>query len=201
VVLVIALGTLIMFTPSEEEVTPADRGLVVDIRAVAAQFDDYTPDASRETLRRHRYFDRSFDIDYTYGRPDGEDGIYLKCTLTMEPTDADAKVFYRRLQELRPWKQSLAASDQVQMIRRNDLFRWGDQSRLEVIESAGRPKGNLFVARRGAAVFYLLVRGACFQRQEAFSSLVLPALDRIERLMSLPISRRERGEMRAVTRL
>ena len=71
---------------------------------------------------------------------------------------------------------------------RNDLFAWGDESRLAVIlvgvgggvGVGGKPAGNLFIARKGADVFYLLVAGVCFDRQEAFASLVRPTLARIE---------------------
>ena len=153
---------------------------MVNIRAVAAQIDDYTPDASRETVLRHRYVDRSLDIDYTYGRTDG-DGLYVKCTLSLEPTPAQAEAFSRRLWKLPPQQQKMFGGREVQLVERNDIFRWGNQSRLGVIQSAGRPAGNLFVARRGRAVFCLLIAGACFQQAEAFSSLVSPVLARVER--------------------
>jgi len=83
VVLVVALGTLIVFTPSEEAATRLSAGLVVDIRAVAAQIDDYTPDASRETILPAS-LPRSLDGHRLHLLPRGRDDLYVKCTLTVE---------------------------------------------------------------------------------------------------------------------
>ena len=113
-----------MFTPSEEAATSVERGLVVDIRAVAAQIDDYTPDASRETILRHRYLDGSFDIDYTYCRAD-EDGLYMNCTLSLEPTAAQAETLARRLWGLKSQRRELFGGRDVQLVERNDIYSLG----------------------------------------------------------------------------
>jgi hypothetical protein len=194
-VLAIAMATLVMFTPSEEAVTAEQRKLVVDIRAVAAQIDDYAPDASRETAVQRRYFDRSVDIDYTYERAAGDD-IYVKCVYSMAATPGEAKVVYRERCSDRAWKKALAVLKNVELVERNDIFRWGDESRLVVVRAEGKPRGNIFVARKGAAVFYLLITGACFDKQEAFSSLVRPTLARIDASLPSPFGRGAGGEGR-----
>ena len=182
VVLMTTLGWLVLLAPSEATVAPQQRRLVVDIGAVAAQFDDYAPDAGRETVVCRRYFDRTFDIDYTYQRA-ANDRLYLKCTLTVAPTAAAAAKRYRRLWGQEPWQGGLFGTKDVALVQRDDLFSWGEQSRCGIIQSAGKPAGNLFVARKGTLVFYLLVAGACFDHREAFSSLVRPTLARIDREM------------------
>jgi hypothetical protein len=179
VVAMIALGALVLFTPVEEPVPPPQRKLVVDIRAVAAQIDDYVPEASRETGLRRRYFDGSFDIEYTYARGKHDD-LYVQSTFAMTAGPAEAEKLFRRRWGLGPWSRTLPGGKDVALVERNDIFHWGDQSRLGVITSAGKPVGNLFVARRGVAVFSLLITGVCFDSAEAFSSLVLPTLTKGE---------------------
>ncbi len=179
VVIMVALGALVLFTPVEEPASAADRALVVDIRAVAAQIDDYRPQPSRETFLRRQYFDHSFELDYTYARAEGDD-LYLKSTLTVAATPGDAEKLFHQRWGLSSAGKILPGATDVKLVERNDIFRWGDQSRLGVIMADGKPVGNLFVARSGATVFYLLVTGACFDAPEAFSSLVLPTLGNSE---------------------
>ncbi|MGO8691761.1 MAG: hypothetical protein ACLQLG_19240 [Thermoguttaceae bacterium] len=174
-VLMVALGFLVLFTPVERPAAAADRQRIVDIHAVAAQIDDYRPDAGRETFRRHEYFDRSFELDYSYAPGKGDD-LAMNSTLTVAATTADAERLFRRRWGLDAAARTLSGGKDLRLIERNDIFHWGDQSRLGVLIAGGKPVGNLFVARRGRTVFYLLVSGACFDSPEAFSSLVLPTL-------------------------
>ena len=90
----VALGFLVLFTPVERPAAAADRQRIVDIHAVAAQIDDYRPDAGRETFRRHEYFDRSFD-SISYARGKGDD-LAMNSTLTVAATTADAERLFRR---------------------------------------------------------------------------------------------------------
>ncbi len=174
-VLMVALGFLVLFTPVERPAAAADRKLVVDIHAVAAQIDDYTPDAGRERFLRHEYFDRSFELDYSYARGKGDD-LAMNSTLTVAATPADAERLFGRRWGLDAAARTLSGGKDLRLIERNDIFHWGDQSRLGVLIAGGKPVGNLFVARRGTTVFYLLVCGVCFDSPESFSSLVLPTL-------------------------
>ena len=185
VVLMVAEWALVMFTPAEGTVDPRQRRLVVDISAVAAQIDDYVPQPRRETLRGRRYIDGSLEIEYAYARSDADD-IYLRSTFIAAATPAEAKAVFRRCWEVNPWQKALFGAKKVVLEERDDLFAWGDESRLAVIfvgvgaGVGGKPAGNVFIARKGADVFYLLVTGVCFDRQEAFASLVRPTLARIE---------------------
>ncbi len=183
VVLVVVEAALVMFTPAEGAVDPQERRLVVDISAVAAQIDDYVPQPRRETLREHRYIDGSREIEYTYAQSRADD-LYLRSTFIVAASPAEAKAVFRKCWDVEPWRKALFGGQKVVLEERNDLFAWGDESRLAVIfvgvGVGGKPGGNLFIARKGAAVFSLLVTGVCFDRQEAFASLVLPTLARIE---------------------
>ena len=175
VVLLITLGSLVMFAPVERPAAAADRKLLVDIHAVAAQIDDYIPDPARETFLRREYFDRSFELDYTYA-PAKADDLAMNSTLTVLATAAEAEKLFRRRWGLDSISKTLSGGKDLRLIERNSIFRWGDQSRLGLLVAGGKPLGNLFVARRGATVFSLLVIGACFDSPESFSSLVLPVL-------------------------
>ena len=71
---------------------------------------------------------------------------------------------------------------EIELIERNDLFRWGNQSRFAIIQADGEPCGNLFVARKGTVVFYLIVSGIYFDDGGVFSELVSSALSNAQRL-------------------
>ena len=114
VVSVIALGTLVIFAPVEEPVSPR-RKLVVDIYAVAAQIDDYVPETSRETWLRHRYFDGSSDIEYTYAR-DKHNDLYVHSTLAVTAAPAEAEKVFRRRWGLGPWSKTLPGGKDVALV-------------------------------------------------------------------------------------
>ena len=114
-VLMVALGFLVLFTPVERPASAADRKRIVDIHAVAAQIDDYRPDAGRETFRRHEYFDRSFELDYSYAPGKGDD-LAMNSTLTVAATPADAERLFGRRWGLDAAARTLSGGKDLRLI-------------------------------------------------------------------------------------
>ena len=63
---------------------------------------------------------------------------------------------------------------------RNELFKWGDQSRLAILKSNGLSIGNIFVARKGKSCFFMILYGVYFDDSESLKELLLPTLSLLE---------------------
>ncbi len=180
VLCVVGSGALYLLTAVTEEVTPADRRLVVTIHDLAEYVEDYVPDPEHETITKQRNLDRSFEIEYEYDAPDDEDVPYLMCSLSVEPTLQDARASY-----LAMWggvKLGIHfGADEVEIVERNNVFQWGDHSHFGTLEIENVPYGNVFVARKGKLIFVLLISGVYFEDRDTFSDFLAPVLSELDR--------------------
>ena len=101
-------------------------------------------------------------------------------TFAMTASPAEAEKLFRHRWGLGPWSRTLAGGPGRRAGRAQRHLPLGQPVAAGPDHFGRQPVGNLFVARRGAAVFSLLVTGACFDSAEAFSSLVLPTLTKAE---------------------
>ncbi|MHC4177369.1 MAG: hypothetical protein ACYSWU_07675 [Planctomycetota bacterium] len=182
IVFVVGIGALYVFTATEEEVTAEDRRLVVDIQTLAGSLEDFVPDPNNETITKQRYFDRSYEIEYEYIDPDDDYEPYLYCCVTVERKHSDALTSYVAVWQASKLGLRWGADAEVKIVERNELFRWGDQSRFAIVMVDGEPGGNLFVARKGKVVVGVMLGGVYFDEAEGFSGFASPALSSIENL-------------------
>ncbi len=180
VLLIGGVGALFVLTATAEHVTAEDRQLIVDARALAEYTEDFTPNPKNETITRSRYIDRSYDIEYEYDDPGNDNEPYLHCCVTVERKRSDALTTYLAAWQGSRLGMTWGADAEVEVVERNDLFRWGDQSKFAVFFVDGKPGGNIFVARKGNVVVDLILGGVYFDEAEGFSSFVSPALTKIE---------------------
>jgi hypothetical protein len=176
----VGLGALFNFTGKDVALEEGERSLVLDISHLAEWMPDYTPDPAREKVTKRRYIDDSSEIEYVYDVPDQDDAPYLSYTLSFEPSEGDASTTY-----LSYWGGTRIAfyafgEIEVDVSEKNDLFRWGDESRFALLSSAGAPFGNVFVAKKGRTVVYLIVSGIYFDDAENASGLLTPYLEKLE---------------------
>jgi hypothetical protein len=173
----VAFGILYVWTAKAVPVTQADRGRVLDIRALAEWMEDFTPDPTRESIRKERYIDRSWELEYEYDDP-SEAAPYLTCSVGWEPKVSDAVTGYLMMWHGGTAALRFGADTPLTVVERNDLFRWGDQSRFGILTRNGNPVGNVFMARHGKTVFYVLFSGVYFDDAEALAELLKPVLER-----------------------
>ena len=175
---VIAFGGLValyMYGADDQVVTAADREVVLTMAEVAAFVSDFEPQPAFESIEKVRFFDGSFEIDYTYEDPQ-EVEPYLNSAATVERSSSDAALSYSGIKSGYRIGLSAAGSD---LVPRDDLFGWGDKSELWIIENEGAPVGNIFIGRKGGLVFNVMLSGVYFD-DEAIAELLAPVLDRLE---------------------
>lgn len=63
---------------------------------------------------------------------------------------------------------------------KDDLLGWGDDSRTSLPTVDGAPIGNIFLVRKGNAIFHALFVGVCFDDAEAVKALLQAKPDRLE---------------------
>ena len=141
----------------------------------------YTPDLAGERMTKTRYFDDSYEIEYVYDLPDDEEAPYLTYSLTFEGTEADARGTYTSIWGGTNVAFMMLGDTEVSVDERSELFRWGDFSRFGVLTTDGVPFGNVFLARRGSMVVYLLLAGVYFDEGESVSELLTPYLEKLDR--------------------
>ncbi len=177
---VIGLGALFNMSGTSVALAAGERDLVVDISHLKGWMEDYSPDPTGETVEKTRYIDDSYEIEYVYDLPDNDEAPYLSYTLTFEPSVSDANTTYVSL-----WGGTKVAfyvfgEVQVDVQEKNEVFKWGDESRFGLLVAEGLPFGNVFVAKKDKRVVYLLVSGIYFDDAESFSSFLTPYLERLD---------------------
>jgi hypothetical protein len=176
----VGLGALFNLTGKEVALDEGERSLVLDIAHLAEWMPEYTPDPAAEKVIKRRYIDDSYEIEYVYDVPDRDDAPYLSYTLSFERNEADASTTY-----LSYWGGTRIAfyafgEVEVEVNENNELFRWGDESRFALLSSEGTGFGNVFLAKKGRTVVYMLVSGIYFDEAENASGFLSPYLERLE---------------------
>jgi hypothetical protein len=177
---VIGLGALFNLTGTSVALAAGERELVVDISHLTGWMEGYTPDLSGETLQKTRYIDDSFEIEYVYDLPEDDEAPYLSYSVTFEPSESDASTTYVSLWGGTKVAFYVLGEVQVDVQEKNELFRWGDESRFGLLLAEGRPFGNVFVAKKGKRVVYLLISGIYFDEAASFTDFLGPYLEKLD---------------------
>ena len=179
--LVVGLGALYWATSSEEPLGPNDQAAIVDIDMFLDwSGDTYAPDYSGEKLIKTRFFDGSYDVDYDYDVPEDPNAPYLNCNITVEKNNADAKISYAGMWAGAIVGMHMLGDGDVDVTERNDIFSWGDESTFAILSIDGEPFGNMFSAREGTHVFFIIFSGIYTDDGESASDLLLPALNHLQ---------------------
>ncbi len=153
---------------------PGDRAaLVTGEDLFAATSRDAPAKPKTEKAQRSKLFDGSVQLEYEYQSKTPP--LYVATTLTLETSLEAAKTSYLTQAVGGAAGVAIGASN-VKLEDRDELFRWGDESKLQVLQVDGKPAGNFFVARKGTRVFLTIFSGVYFDDPEAFRSLVEPKL-------------------------
>ncbi|MGA2033126.1 MAG: hypothetical protein ABSG68_12780 [Thermoguttaceae bacterium] len=179
VALALGLGLLVLIATGGRTVTPRDRRALVDAQAVAAHLD-FSCDPRRETLYKKRHFNGAWELFYEYDDPAAPGVPCLRCQVFVEPSVQRAHEAFLALWGASGPGPGLFGNAQVEVLPRDDLFAWGDESRLAVVRCRGTACGNVFVTRKATRVFFLVITGAARTDRLAFADLVLPALANLE---------------------
>lgn len=177
------LGALIYFVfvhDIEEPITAADQKLVVTADRVAAFVPGLLIDPGRGSLHKARHLDGSKDLSYEYESPEGdEQTLYVHHEISVERTEQDARYGYGGLGIGTNIGLRLEGG-QLRQVERNDLWRWGDDSRCVVLMNGDNKVGNLFLARKGRRYFSLMIVGVYLQTPQAIHELLDDVLRRLE---------------------
>ncbi|MDP7010244.1 MAG: hypothetical protein QF685_02600 [Verrucomicrobiota bacterium] len=180
VVVFVGGGALFLLTAKDAPVTVADRDAVLRISDVALWIDGFSPDPSKEFLKKTRFLDKSYDIEYEYDDSLNNDAPYLLCSITVEPSLSDARISYAAMKT--GFGLGFSAEPGVKRSLRNDLFRWGDKSEFSILEADGLSFGNLFVGRKGRRVFMITISGVYFDEPTEIHDLLDEKLRALEGL-------------------
>ena len=173
-------GVVLLYNYATKSLPISDKEwqVVIDARDLAAWSDGLPIEAQYEQLTKVRFFDFSHEVSYEYDHD--AYGVYLNSTLNVEKKASDALATYLPLWAATKAGLSLTAETEITVEEPEGFFAWGDQSRFAILHSNGSPFGNLFIARKGKKVFYLMVAGIYFDSASQWQEFVSPTLQSIE---------------------
>lgn len=152
-------------------------------RAIVVTFDDLALRAklqkadSAESLTKTTFPNTT--VEYRYEEKQESPRLFVQSSAVFESTSFAAGAFVTTFDT--GFGIGSARNGGVTRVRRDELLRWGDESRAYLLQFEGNPIGNVFVARKGSRVFTLVVSGVYFDDPDAFGSLLLPKLEALER--------------------
>lgn len=172
----VLLVFLYIWTAKELPVGERERQVVLCAEELLIEEEDPPVDPKLETITKRRYIDGSHEIEYEYGAESDDAPIYLYCCVSIENSEEDARSVYGADTVFTHIGMRLG-SDQVTHEKRDDIFRYGDQSSFAVIKAGGEPVGNLFSSRIGTKVFSVTIVGVIFDDGEIFGEVIGPHLE------------------------
>ena len=152
---------------------PEERNLLVTLASLS-EFGLALPDgyAQREHFRRERRSDGTLSLEYEFQTPDADPPfVYSSAKIFSSPTGAclsfSADNLGLRLSSLQPTD-------------RDDLFRYGERSRFALVESQGKPVGNVFAMCRSRTSLLVMFVGIYFDDTNSWRALIEPHLEALE---------------------
>lgn len=161
----------------EEQLTPAEREMVFDMDDVIEFTSDLEIDRSREILKKTRHPDGSREIEYKYDDPRDETP-YLTSTLSLETSFPNAKALYISMWGGLKIGLRFGGDKPVRIVERNNLFKWGDESRFGLVQCDGKTTGNIFCGRKGLLVVHVLITGLFSEDKKIISGIFDPPMGR-----------------------
>ncbi len=179
--LLLGLGFVFNASGESEPLSAGERALLLDIEHLVRWMDGYEPDVDRESAVKTRFLDDSYELEYSYEVSEDDDAPYLTYSITFEGNEGDARTTYASF-----WGGTragfLLGEVSFDVDERAELFSWGDESRFGILKADGRPFGNVFLARSGTRVVYLLLAGLYFDEAPAVEGFLVPYLERLDSL-------------------
>jgi len=160
-------------------ISPQERALLLDVRDLARGGRTGLSEPGAEQVSKVRFVDTSFELHYLYDAPQTPEAPLLSYSITVEPTSASARMTFRS-----KWDSTRVSlwigADDIAVEERNDLYQWGDESRSALLRADGEPFGNVFVARKGQVVVYLLLAGSYFADSAQAAALLGHGLRKLD---------------------
>jgi hypothetical protein len=167
-----------LFVGYKVALKPDDRALILTVDEVATALEDFKKVDTAETLERRLYTDGSKELSYEYEDIQGAHPIYVMSTMSAATSARDARAEYIGLVAGVRLGTTLLEDDMKEEPR-DDLLKWGDESRSTILTMNGNRAGNYFVARKGDRIFSLMVSGVYYDDPAMFDALVRPHLERM----------------------
>ena len=164
-----------------ETVTPADRNMLVTAERVAVFTPEFVVLPNVGVFKKVRHLDGSKELTYEYEAPPGSNSSeYISCEIALEPTPQDAKASYTGAHIGTRVGYRLDPSTNMAEVLRNDLWRWGDESKCIILTNNGVKVGNIFSACKGRKYFLLTIIGVCFEDAKAIHDLLAQMLQSLD---------------------
>lgn len=157
-----------------------DRDLVPDLSVLSPWMNGYTFTEDHETFLKTRYFDGSFDLDYTYDHPSDPDAPYFSYIVSFQPTTSDARTVFHSYWIGLATILKFSSEIDIQIDEDSVQYTWGDQSHFVLLVGDGSPYGNAFAARDGTRAISVVISNFYFEAGEDFAEFIEPFLDKLE---------------------
>ncbi len=180
--LCLVLGaTIVLFDKTQKKtpLTQAERGALVTAEDLVAAGAKFAPDPKVEVSSKNANLDGSSELSYEYESKDPP--VYVSTSISMEKSAADAISSYTG-QSVGGAVGMNLSEPKMGLEDRDDLLKWGDQSRARLITYDGHPVGNFFIARKNNRVFLTMFTGVYFDDPEDFKSVIEPKLEAMDAL-------------------
>ena len=175
---VFSMVALVTACSESASLTEQDKAAVLQVEDLALWIEGFEPDPTKGSLVKTKEFDKSYDIEYTYEDEEGDTPFYLYHSVSVQPTPSDALIVQKAM-GFGMW----IGSDETELVTRNDLFSWGDESEFCLWQTeSGDTFGNYFTGRKGKRVVMIAISGVYFDDTEAIHELLDEKLEALERL-------------------
>lgn len=156
---------------AEEQVTEADKALVLraaDLTAFGFRYDNVE---KIESFSKKREFDGSYEIQYRFQSPQGARPLFLHVSVKVAAKESDAALNQgaEKLGLLIGFKKNGVEERELPAV---------PAGKLTLLVSGDRPIGNVFTLGEGPKTYLLIVSGLYFDDPALWQKVIAPKLER-----------------------
>jgi len=171
----LAVLALILAGCMSQEPEEGDRDLVLKAEDLLPYGIDLPRGyATWETLKREKWIDSSFAVEYEFEPPEDAELPYLYSLTERHTSKSDACNSYSAGNIGLPF-----GLGDNELDVRDDLYSYGDESRFGLLTAEGQPFGNYFAMCKGRAAVMIVLGGLYFDDGEMWAELIQPMLGEV----------------------
>lgn len=174
------LGVLVSSTAKKLPLAAGDDAAFVTAEDLfASTGQNVKPDPAKVKQGREKQLGGSVEISYEYESE--APPLYVSTLVSIEKSASSAKNTYLG-QSVGGLAGMAIAGQGLTLEDRDDLFKWGEQSKHKRLMMEGKPVGHFFITRKDKRVFTTIFSGVYFDDAESLSALLTPRLAAMEKL-------------------
>ncbi|MBN4072003.1 hypothetical protein JYT83_01145 [bacterium AH-315-F18] len=179
----VVFGAVILFVTifgAPLPIAKSDHDLIFSVTDLKVALPDLRVDPNSSTFSKAFLLTEGLELNYEYSSATELEVVFISSFFERHHSLRRAEKAFRFNNLVSGGALSLFGGD-LQQIRSNDLFKWGDQSHLALLKSDGDTLGLFFSTQIDRVLFSVMIIADIDYSADSISKLLHPRLERVRK--------------------